>query len=271
MLTCFSFYSLHWQNLIRLCPAGSHAGRSCQNLLSGKSDSTVSQGLCSWVCCYASSLSPYCHNGLSELFNHRKPHIHTSVNDLTLDRWCIPAFSFRIFSNAWEVTIRRFGKAQHEIRHIWSVLLVWLMLLHSASKLQHINTQIFHSEKKNPHTIKDDKVGNTLSGNWIPGVKRSMWPKTRFWKYALSHHRQSGRWGITWKSKPYYGFLCILLIKEWVSSLRRQVYSAEWEVYHKGNSCFLFHYIYLITWGIQKKIGQSLMLIFTHVCFTAWL
>ena len=100
----FPFYSLRWQNLIRLCPAGSHAGRSCQNLLSGKSDSTVSQGLCSWVCCYASSLSPNCHNGLSELFNHWKPLIHT-FNVLTLDRWCIPAFSFPIHSIAWEVTI----------------------------------------------------------------------------------------------------------------------------------------------------------------------
>ena len=163
-------------------------------------------------------------------------------------------------------------KSQHEIRHIWPVLLVWLVLWQSAWTYQHIKKQI-SIQKKNPHTIKDDKVQETE----FQGVKkrkkekRTMWPKTRFWKYALSHHRQSGRWGITWKSKPYYGFLCILLIKEWVSSLRRQVCSAEWEVYHKGNSCFLFHYIYLITWGSQKKIGQCLILIFTHVCFTAWL
>lgn len=49
-LTGFAVFFLYRENLIRLCPAGSDAGRSQKkNQLTGKSDSTVSQGLCSCI------------------------------------------------------------------------------------------------------------------------------------------------------------------------------------------------------------------------------
>lgn len=58
-------------------------------------------------------------------------------------------------------------KSQHEIRHIWPVLLVWLVLWQSAWTYQHIKKQI-SIQKKIPHTIKDDKVQETE----FQGVKK---------------------------------------------------------------------------------------------------